>query len=509
MKNRLPNALKQTLLAYIALFSMTAATVPASGAQGAPSSSIRRSVDAVIPALMAKDRIPGMAVAVTDEGKAFIFNYGVASVNPRIPVTGETLFELGSVTKTFTATLASLAQVQRRLSLDDSTAKYLPELQGTQFGNVTLLSLGTHTPGGLPLQFPDDVTNGAQLMQYFEQWRPSYPMGAYRTYSNQGIGMLGFIAAKSMGDDFRSLMQQRLFPALGLQHSFIAVPASERARYAWGYTDDNTPIRMTTGMLSDETYGVRTTAADMIRFVQENIDPSGLSSAIREAITQTHTGYFRAGPMTQDLIWEQYPYPVALKSLLNGNSYQMIFQPTPVDTIVPPQPPMQNAWLNKTGSTNGFAAYVAFIPSKRLGIVLLANKDYPIPDRVAAAYRILSALTPVAQASVKPTVVLQRVSISGTNRELSMGIAEFPPFSAKPLQMATGPELCYVLEGEVSVATERRPRTTYRAGQTFKLPAYVIHQTTAGPKGATVLASWVDAPGEVFNIPSSQRKNKT
>ncbi|HTX56426.1 MAG TPA: class C beta-lactamase [Candidatus Acidoferrales bacterium] len=394
VKQRWPAAAKHASFACIALFSITAATVPAASAESAPSSSIRQAVDAVIPALMAKDRIPGMAVAVTAHGKIFIFNYGVASVKPRIPVTGDTLFELGSVSKTFTATLASWAQVRRRLSLADATARYLPELRGTPFGNVTLLSLGTHTPGGLPLQFPDSVTNDAALMNYVERWRPAYPIGTYRTYSNQGIGILGLIAAKSMKEDFLSLVQRRLFPALGLRHTFIALPARERARYAWGYTGENKPVRMTPGILWEETYGVRTTAADMIRFIRENIDPSGLPWAIREAITQTHTGYFRAGPMTQDLIWEQYPYPVALRSLLDGNSYRMIFQATPVDAIVPPQAPTQRAWLNKTGSTNGFGAYVAFIPSKRLGIVLLANKNYPIPDRVVAAYKILSDLTP-------------------------------------------------------------------------------------------------------------------
>ncbi|MHB8462809.1 MAG: class C beta-lactamase [Vulcanimicrobiaceae bacterium] len=384
----------------LALLVLTAATVSTSGVQKHHGSSIRGAVDATIQALMTKDHIPGMAVAVTVCGRAYVFNYGVASVKPRTPVTDDTLFELGSVTKTFTATLVSWAQIGHRLSLSDRTAKYLPALQGTPFGNISLLSLGTHTPGGIALQFPDDITKYAQLLRYLERWRPTYPMGTYRTYSNQGIGVLGFIAAKTMGIDFRSLMQQRLFPALGLQHSFIAIPANKRTDYAWGYTDENSPIRMTAGMLSDETYGVRTTAADMIRFVQENIDPSGLPTSIRDAITQTHTGYFRAGPMTQDLIWEQYPYPVALSSLLNGNSYKMIFRPTPAKAISPPQQPTQSAWLNKTGSTNGFAAYVAFIPLKKLGIVLLANKDYPIPDRVIAAFKILSALTPVARTSV-------------------------------------------------------------------------------------------------------------
>jgi beta-lactamase class C len=377
---------------------MTGVAAPAQDSGSPLSGSIHAAVDAVIPTLMAKDRIPGMAVAVTIGGESVTFDYGVASVTPQRPVTNDTLFEIGSVTKTFTATLASWARVQRHLSFTDTTSQYLPQLRGTPFGNVTLLSLGTHTPGVLALQFPDEITTDDQLMRYFEQWRPTYPMGTYRTYTNQGIGVLGYITAKSMGEDFDTLMQQRLLPALGLHHSFIVISPNESDKYAWGYTDDNTPIRMKPGILSDETYGLRTTAGDMIRFVQENIDPSGLPATIGEAITQTHTGYFRAGPMTQDLIWEQYSYPVALSYLLDGNSYRMFFKPVPVTTIVPPQSPKQNVWINKTGSTNGFGAYVAFIPSKRLGIVLLANKNYPIPDRVTAAYRILSALSTISGA---------------------------------------------------------------------------------------------------------------
>jgi beta-lactamase class C len=197
-----------------------------------------------------------------------------------------------------------------------------------------------------------------------------------------------------MGEEFRLLAQRRLFPALGLKHTFIDIPASELPEYAWGYSDKGEPIRMKTGMLWHEAYGVRTTASDLLRFVEENIDASSLPVALGQAIMETHTGYFDTGSMIQDLIWEQYPYPVTLASLRQGNSYKMIFDPMPVRAIVPPEAPRSNVWINKTGSTNGFGAYAAFVPSKRLGIVLLANKNYPIPDRVEAAYRVLSALAP-------------------------------------------------------------------------------------------------------------------
>ncbi|MBD8900594.1 cupin domain-containing protein [Rhodanobacter sp. DHG33] len=99
----------------------------------------------------------------------------------------------------------------------------------------------------------------------------------------------------------------------------------------------------------------------------------------------------------------------------------------------------------------------------------------------------------------KPTVVFQRVAVPQTNRELGFGLAEFPPNTSKPHQMAKGPEVCYVLQGEVTVRIDGREPTTYRVGETWQMPAGVVHQTTAGPHGAKVLASWVDTPGQHFN----------
>jgi beta-lactamase class C len=354
---------------------------------------IESAVDAAIRPVMTKYNIPGMAVGVTIADKRYVYSYGVASAETRQPVTRDTLFEIGSITKTFTATLASYAQVCGYLSLLDKTSKYLPSLQDSKFGEISLLNLGTHTPGGLPLQVPDKIGNNDQLMQYFKDWRPAYQPGTYRTYANPGIGTLGLITAKSMGEDFVGLMEHRLFSALGMNSSYINIPEAKMADYAQGYTKEGAPIRMASGVLSSETYGIRATATDLIRFVEANINPIGLDEKLQRAITATHTGYFKAGPMTQDLVWEQYPYPVALKTLLEGNSPEIIFNATPVAELKPPQKPRDDVWINKTGSTNGFGAYVAFVPERRLGIVILANKTYPIADRVTTAYQILMSLT--------------------------------------------------------------------------------------------------------------------
>jgi beta-lactamase class C len=188
-----------------------------------------------------------------------------------------------------------------------------------------------------------------------------------------------------------------MFPALGMRSSYIHVPTAKMSDYAQGYTKDGAPVRMKGGVLADEAYGVKTTAADMVRFVQANMNLIDVDSKLQRAITATHTGYFTAGVLTQDLIWEQYAYPVALSTLHEGNAPAMAVTPTPAAAIDPPLPPQQNVWINKTGSTNGFGTYVAFVPQKRVGIVLLANKNFPIEERVSAAYRIMSALVASAQ----------------------------------------------------------------------------------------------------------------
>jgi beta-lactamase class C len=377
-----------------AMLSFTFASV-ASVAHAAPArADIEAVVGRTVRPLMQKNGIAGMAVGVIVDGKPYVFDYGVASKETGQPVSRDTLFELGSVSKTFTATLTSYAQEQGALKLSDPVARFLPMLAGSPFGDdVTLLNLGTHTPGGLPLQVPDEITSDAQLMDWLRAWQPAHAPGTFRTYSNPGIGTLGLIAANSMKRDFTALMREQVFPSLGLKNSFLDVPASRRKDYAQGYTKDGQPIRMKGGELAAEAYGVRATAADMTRFVQANMgDASGIGAPWQRAIDATHTSYFQAGPLTQDLIWEQYPYPVALDALQQGNAPSMIVDGMNVTPIDPPQPPNAATWINKTGTTNGFGTYVAFVPKLHLGIVLLANRNYPNGERVAAGYAILSAL---------------------------------------------------------------------------------------------------------------------
>ncbi|MGY2261135.1 class C beta-lactamase [Pseudomonas sp. SDO55104_S430] len=349
-------------------------------------------VDAAMKPVMQEQKIPGVAIAITVKGQPHYFNYGVASKETGSAVSENTLFEIGSVSKTFTATLSAYAQASGKLDLSAKASQVLPALRGSAFDNISVLQLGTYSAGGLPLQFPDEADTPDTMLAYFQHWKPTFAPGTHRQYSNPSIGLFGYLAAQSLGAPFDEAMEKTLLPKLGLKHTFLKVPQEQMSLYAQGYNKDDKPVRVGPGALDSEAYGVKTSASDLIRYVQANLQPAQLEKPLQQAMTTTHTGYYKAGSMTQGLGWELYPYPVKLEQLLDGNSTQMAFEPQPTQWITPPQAPQQNALLNKTGSTSGFGAYVAYVHEKQIGIVILANRNYPNAERIKVAYRILNAL---------------------------------------------------------------------------------------------------------------------
>ena len=368
------------------------ATAPAP----ADAAAIRPIVDRAVRPVMARYGVPGMAIALTVDGKAMFFNYGLASTATAKPVTEHTLFDLGSVSKTFTATLATHAQASGKLSLGDHPGRYIAALKGSPLDRATLLELGTYTAAGLPLQVPDEVQDDRQLLAWLAQWRPDAAPGTQRRYSNPSIGLLGRITALALESDFGDALERRIFPAFGLRHSYVRVPDSAMPDYAWGYDADDKPVRVGPGILDAESYGVKSSSADLVRFVQANIEPGRLDPTLRRAVQDTQVGHYQVGVMVQGLGWEQYRAPLRLERILEGNAPAMIQEAKPA-TRLAAAPPPAGTLFNKTGSTRGFGSYVAFIPDRKIGIVMLANKNLPIPARVEAAYAILDGIASITR----------------------------------------------------------------------------------------------------------------
>ena len=366
----------------------------ASAAFAAPMSEkqLAEVVERTVTPLMNAQAIPGMAVAVIDEGQPHYFTFGKADVAANKPVTPQTLFELGSISKTFTGVLGGDAIARGEIALGDPVAKYWPELTGKQWQGIRMLDLATYTAGGLPLQVPDEVTDTASLLRFYQNWQPQWKPGTTRLYANASIGLFGALAVKPSGMSYEQAMTTRVFKPLKLDHTWINVPKAEEAHYAWGYREGKA-VHVSPGMLDAEAYGVKTNVKDMASWLIANMKPDSLHApSLKQGIALAQSRYWRVGAMYQGLGWEMLNWPVDAKTVVGGSDNKVALAPLPVAEVNPPAPPVKASWVHKTGSTGGFGSYVAFIPEKQLGIVMLANKSYPNPARVEAAYRILDAL---------------------------------------------------------------------------------------------------------------------
>ncbi|EMQ1507577.1 ADC family extended-spectrum class C beta-lactamase [Acinetobacter baumannii] len=350
---------------------------------------IKKLVDQNFKPLLEKYDVPGMAVGVIQNNKKYEMYYGLQSVQDKKAVNSSTIFELGSVSKLFTATAGGYAKNKGKISFDDTPGKYWKELKNTPIDQVNLLQLATYTSGNLALQFPDEVKTDQQVLTFFKDWKPKNSIGEYRQYSNPSIGLFGKVVALSMNKPFDQVLEKTIFPALGLKHSYVNVPKTQMQNYAFGYNQENQPIRVNPGPLDAPAYSVKSTLPDMLSFIHANLNPQKYPADIQRAINETHQGRYQVNTMYQALGWEEFSYPATLQTLLDNNSEQIVMKPNKV-TAISKEPSVK--MYHKTGSTTGFGTYVVFIPKENIGLVMLTNKRIPNEERIKAAYAVLNAI---------------------------------------------------------------------------------------------------------------------
>ncbi|HCA4917904.1 TPA: ADC family extended-spectrum class C beta-lactamase [Acinetobacter baumannii] len=350
---------------------------------------IKKLVDQNFKPLLEKYDVPGMAVGVIQNNKKYEMYYGLQSVQDKKAVNSSTIFELGSVSKLFTATAGGYAKNKGKISFDDTPGKYWKELKNTPIDQVNLLQLATYTSGNLALQFPDEVKTDQQVLTFFKDWKPKNSIGEYRQYSNPSIGLFGKVVALSMNKPFDQVLEKTIFPALGLKHSYVNVPKTQMQNYAFGYNQENQPIRVNPGPLDAPAYSVKSTLPDMLSFIHANLNPQKYPADIQRAINETHQGRYQVNTMYQALGWEEFSYPATLQTLLDSNSEQIVMKPNKL-TAISKEPSVK--MYHKTGSTTGFGTYVVFIPKENIGLVMLTNKRIPNEERIKAAYAVLNAI---------------------------------------------------------------------------------------------------------------------
>lgn len=351
---------------------------------------LKTAISQQVSSLMKQQQIPGMAVAVLWQGKTFFYSFGEADVAAKTAVTPDTLFELGSISKTFAGVIGAMALERGDIKLNDPVAKHWPALTAKPWQHINMQHLATYTAGGLPLFMPDSVTDKNSLLNYLQQWQPEYAPGTQRVYANSSIGLFAHLAVAAGGNSYGEVFQQ-LTSALKMPNTYLQVPEAAQAQYAWGYNEGK-PVHIGTGVLLDEAGGAKASVRDLATWLQANLQPEKvIDPLLRASIAKAQQRYAKSKDMYQGLGWEMLDYPVTVKALTAMTAPEFVAG-TAATVLAPPAPAVANSWVHKTGATGGFGAYAAFIPSRQVGIVLLSNKRYPNALRVEVAHKVLEKL---------------------------------------------------------------------------------------------------------------------
>jgi len=224
---------------------LAAMLIPARAAAGdpakPPSTFDLPAVDAYLESQVKEANRVGLSAAIVKDGQVVLAKgYGRRSLTDPQPVDANTRFAIGSVSKQFTCAAVLLLAEDGRLSVQDTVAKYYPDL--TRAGEITLLDLMNHTsgyPDYYPLDFverrmqrpmpPDD------LLRQYAGGRLDFEPGAKWSYSNTGYILLGRVVEKVSGQPLGTFLQQRIFGPLGMTHT-VYEPAHPAPGAAQGFT---------------------------------------------------------------------------------------------------------------------------------------------------------------------------------------------------------------------------------------------------------------------------------
>lgn len=296
----------------------------------------------------------GMVVGIIDNDQRSTFGVGLdAKLDGKVP-DENTLFAIGSITKTMATILLADMHLNGELQLDDPVAAFLPDgvTMPTRDGKqITLLDLATHT-SGLP-RMPDnfhysDPRNpfADYTVQDLYEFTSSYTLpreiGEKIEYSNVGMGLLGHVLALRAGKSFEELLIERILKPLGMQDTAINLSAEQKSRLATGYGDDGSQATHWDIPALGAAGAVKSSANDMLLYLAANM---GLVEAsISEAIMLTHEiqRKFDSADRHVGLAW-----------------------------IIEPEIDGPIVWHN--GATEGFKAYLSFYKNKKRGAFVLMN----------------------------------------------------------------------------------------------------------------------------------------
>jgi CubicO group peptidase (beta-lactamase class C family) len=366
----MPEQVMPRLIAFLVLFAFATRSV----ADDAP----KATVDALVAKPLKGKKSLGLVVGVLKDGKPHVFGYGTVKLpaGDAAPA-GDTVFEIGSVTKAFTGLLLAEAVRRGEVKLDDPAQKHLPadwKLPTRGDTPITLEHLSTHF-SGLPVQPPLIgllAKNPANPYADFDHKRLKYVLdnlklerdvGKEYHYSNLGAGLLGHaLAHAAKSESYEKLVIDRIAKPLGMKDTFITPSDAQKARFVRGTDEDGKPTSNWDFATLEACGGLRSTANDLLKFAAANLGDTKaeLLPALLDAHKPRRTA--EGGKLRIGLGWH-------LGKLPDGSD---------------------SVWHN--GGTGGFSSFLGLAPKAKTAVVVITNRgDHDISDEIAV--ELLAKLT--------------------------------------------------------------------------------------------------------------------
>jgi serine-type D-Ala-D-Ala carboxypeptidase/endopeptidase len=292
----------------------------------------------------------GIVVGVIDPNGRRVVAYGkLANGDPRT-LDGDTIFEIGSVTKVFTSLVLADMVNRNEVALDDPAAKYLPEsvrMPERSGKSITLLDLSTHSSGlpRLPSNLkPKDPANPYadytvdDLYQFLSSYTLPRDPGSEVEYSNLGAGLLGHVLSRRGGTDYESLVRSRITQPLSMPDTGITLSSSQKQRMATGHNALLAPIANWDLPTLAGAGALSSSANDMLTFLEAFL-------GYKESTL--------AAPMKAML---EVRRPVGKETFEIGLAWGILGE---------------IAWHD--GGTGGFRSFIGYDPKTRVGVVALSN----------------------------------------------------------------------------------------------------------------------------------------
>lgn len=293
----------------------------------------------------------GAAIGFIDNGHISYYAYGTKAIDNADPITQDTMFEIGSLTKVFTT--ISLADMinDGLVSLDDPIEKYLPshvKVPQKDGSKITLRQLATHTSGlprlpeNMPMKNPDNPYADYTLELLYAALGSttlSTKPGEVCAYSNFGSGLLGHIIELIEHKPYVQIINDRILSKLGMNHTAINLSPELQSLLASGHVDykvvDNWDIPALPGAGA-----LRSTIYDMTQFLAANMGL--ITTSLHQAMAASHQEQFADSTVTAGLGW----------LITKHNNDQIV-------------------WHN--GATGGYKSFLGFNMHKKRGVVILSN----------------------------------------------------------------------------------------------------------------------------------------